>query len=126
MLAGNFGFQEITSSVISGCLRLLLVAPDALTHLIVSVSQFRGLLFLVRCSCLQAKCARVESCLILCLMNFDDFRLLQHPKVEVYTSVEKARTANLNGITSCCGCNTMCEDPCLLKTKVVKGRNAAS
>ena len=81
----------------------------------------------MRCSRPQVKCKRsaIVLGLIFCLLNFDDFRPLQHPKVEMYTSVEKVRTVNLNRITSCCGCNTMREGPCLLRHPVVEGRDAA-
>ena len=51
--------HENTSSVASGCLRLLSGAPDAVTHPIRSVPEFRGLLLPVRsCSCPQVKCKR--------------------------------------------------------------------
>ena len=84
MLAINFECHLVSS----GCLRLLPAAPDALTHLIVSVSLFRGLWFLVRRrNCPQVKCERSLFSFFfsyfLFLLNFDNFLPLQHPKVEV-------------------------------------------
>ena len=52
---------------------------------------------------------------------FDDFVPLQHPNVEVQTSVEKGRTAHLKMITSCCGCNTMRKELLSLRHQVVQG-----
>ena len=67
--------------VVSGCLRLLSGAPDALTHPARSVPQFRGLYLLVRCcSCPQVKRLVVVFSLISYTLPFDQFRPLQHLK----------------------------------------------
>ena len=62
-------------------------------------------LLVMSCSYPQVKCQRSVGgcffCLILCLPNFNQFRLLQTLKVEVWTSVETRRTAYLKRITSC-------------------------
>ena len=66
--------------VVSGCLRLLSGAPDALTHPMRSAPRFRGLLLLVRSSsCPQVKCKTFSWC----LPNLDQFQALQAPQSPV-------------------------------------------
>ena len=68
--------HENISRVVSGYLRLLPGAPDALTHQMRNVNRLRGLWLLVRSySCLQVNCKLSDGgCfvfLILCVPSFD-------------------------------------------------------
>ena len=99
--------HENTSRVASGCLRLLPGTPDAVTHPIKSVLEFRRLLLLVRrCSYPQVKCKRWVGgcfCLILWTPNFDQFRLISTTAAPQSRGVGlcwNPQTANLKRITS--------------------------
>ena len=77
----------------SGGLRLLSGAPDALTHPTRGAPHFGELKLLVtRRSCPQVKYKRsVEGCFLSQIVfpeKIDQFRPLQHLKVEVYAAVE--------------------------------------
>ena len=77
--------HEIKSGVVSGCVRLVPGASDALTHHIIGVVRFRGLWLLVwRSSGPQVKCFAFSLglffCLLLCLPNFVHCRPINTPK----------------------------------------------
>ena len=97
--------HENTSSVASGCLRLLSEAPDPVAHFVRSVPDFRGLLLVVRsCSCSQVKCKRsVGGCFLSHFVHpkFRQISTTAAPQTRgVGLSVENLQAAILKRITS--------------------------